>query len=210
MSHSLTALKLLFGGLLESYKTGSHEARERVHHGSTIAGLAFSSAYLGICHSLSHKVAARFHLPHGLTNAILMPHVMIYNFEPKPTRAAYYPNYATPQSHIRYAAIADHLGLAPVPVPAGGHSAEEEVQRSKLAALVQAFVALTKALDVPTTFAAAGVDRAKFMAAVEQIAIDSFDDQCTDANPRFPLVTELQALLVRAYDGKHFEENTAA
>ena len=111
MSHSLTALKLLFDNLSVSYHKGGNEVREKVHHASSIAGLAFSNAYLGICHSLSHKVAAKFHLPHGLTNAILLPHVMIYNFDPKPTREAYYPNYTHPQSHGRYALIADSLGL---------------------------------------------------------------------------------------------------
>ena len=198
MSHSLTAAKLVYDNLLDSYKNGSRESRERMHHASTIAGLAFANAYLGIVHSLSHKVAARFHLPHGLTNAIIMPHVMIYNFDPKPTREAYNPNYTHPQSHIRYAAIADHLGLV-VTTPPGASTLD--VQRAKLNALVKAFVDLTKAVETPTSFAAAGIDRAAYMAALEQIAVDSFDDQCTDSNPRFPLVPELKEILIHAYDG---------
>lgn len=202
MSHSLTALKLLFDNLSVSYHKGGNEVREKVHHASSIAGLAFSNAYLGICHSLSHKVAAKFHLPHGLTNAILLPHVMIYNFDPKPTREAYYPNYTHPQSHGRYAFIADSLGLKH---DAPADATPLEVQRAKLVALVNAFVSLTKELHTPTTFAEAGVDRQAFLDNLEQIAVDSFDDQCTDSNPRFPLVEELKPLLLRAYDGKYFE-----
>jgi len=202
MSHSLTALKLLFNNLAESFQTGNPQAREHVHHASAIAGLAFSNAYLGVCHSLSHKVGARFHLPHGLTNAILMPHVIIYNFDPKPSREAYYPNYTHPQSHIRYATIADHLHL-PIKVPP--NATDLEIQQAKMQALVNAFITLTKGVNTPTTFAEAGVDRAKFMAAIDDMATNSFDDQCTDSNPRFPLVEELKGILIRAYDGKYWD-----
>jgi len=189
MPNSLRATKMLFGNLEQSYKVGDIESREKVHHGASIAGLAFSNAFLGICHSLSHKVGAKFHLPHGLTNAILLPYVIEFNAEQKPTRMGAYPGYTRPQSMERYAALARHIGLA-------GKTDEELA-----AAFATRFQQLCTDLSVPLTFKAANVDEAKFLENLTSMAEEAFDDQCTGSNPRFPLATELEAVLRKAYYG---------
>ncbi len=187
--NSLCAAKLLFENLENSFKTGDRASREKVHHGASIAGLAFSNSFLGICHSLSHKFGAKFHLPHGLTNAVLLPYVMEYNADPMPTRMTAYPTYSSPQSMQRYAQLARHIGLA-------GNTDNELA-----AAFAAAFQKLGTNMGVPTNFKALGVDEAKFLANVTSIAEDAFDDQCTPANPRFPLAVELEVLLKKAYYG---------
>ncbi len=188
-SNSLNAIKMLFGNLEESYRSGDHDAREKVHHGSTLAGVAFANAYVGITHSLSHKVGAITHLPHGLLNAILLPHVIRYNAETKPTRQAYYPGYSHPQSLERYAEMARAIGL-------DGDNDNELMEK-----FIQAFEKLAVNMHVPTSLKDAGVREDLFFKSIDQVAIDSFDDQCTIANPRYPLVEELKAILKDAYFG---------
>ena len=187
--HALRALKLLTENLVKSYHTGSLATREAVHHGATLAGLAFSNSFLGIGHSLAHKMGAAFHLPHGLTCGILLPHVIRFNASKTPTRMAIYPGYDHPKALDRYAEIARYLGLK-------GNTDTE---------LMEAFISqledMYDHMNVPKTFQLAGVPENVFLDKLDEIAIKAFDDQCTPANPRFPLVEELQGVLKQAYYG---------
>jgi acetaldehyde dehydrogenase/alcohol dehydrogenase len=190
MPNSLRATKLLFDNLETSYKTGCSNAREQVHHGATVAGLAFSNAFLGICHSLSHKVGGKFHTPHGLTNSVLLPYVIEYNANPRPTRQAPYPTYTKPVSMQRYAELGRHIGLK-------GDSDEDLAM-----AFANKFVDLAKSINVPLSFKDCKIDETQFLNNIENIAEDAFDDQCTPANPRFPLTKELEEILKKAYYGE--------
>jgi acetaldehyde dehydrogenase/alcohol dehydrogenase len=134
-------------------------------------------------------VGAKFHLPHGLTNAVLLPYVMEYNADPQPTRMGVYPSYTKPQSLQRYACIAKELGLT-------GNTDSELA-----AAFADRFMSLSAELGVPNNFKALGVDEAKFLSYIHEIACDAFDDQCSPANPRFPLIVELEELLKKSYYG---------
>lgn len=181
--HCIQALHLLFENLPESYTVGSPKSRDRVHRGATIAGIAFSNSFLGVCHSLAHKVGATFHLPHGMTNSILLPHVIRYNATDHPTRMGVYPSYRYPQACERYGELAKAVGAA---------EATSE-------GLILELRKLSRALHLPATFKEAGISREKYMASLDKIAEDAFDDQCTPANPRFPLVSELVEVLKNAY-----------
>ncbi len=185
--NALKALKLLFNNLTDSYTLNKLEAREAVHHGASLAGIAFSNAYLGITHSLSHKVASKFHTPHGLTNAIILPHVIRYNAVKNPTRQGYYPGYTHPQAIERYAEIAKMLNLE-------GDTDEELTE-----ALINKFETLAKDLNVPMSFSKIGINKYEYFESVHDLALNSFDDQCTLGNPRFPLVEELEDILMKAY-----------
>jgi len=187
--YSLRASKLLFDNLVESYNTGDHGAREKVHHGASIAGLAFSNSFLGVCHSLSHKVGSRFHLPHGLCNAILLPFVIEYNSSLHPTRMGIYPTYNSPKALSQYAQIAKHIG-------SHGSNDVELAQE-----LVDRFQGLCKQLNMPLCFKDAGINEEKFISELRAMAEEAFDDQCTGANPRFPISSELEEVLRNAYYG---------
>mmetsp|Transcript_34399 Transcript_34399/g.58271 ORF Transcript_34399/g.58271 Transcript_34399/m.58271 type:complete len:882 (+) Transcript_34399:30-2675(+) len=188
-SHSLTAINLLFQHLPNSYHTGDPQAREMVHHAATLAGLAFSNSYLGITHSLSHKVGAVFHLPHGLTNAVLMPCVIRFNASERPTRMGIYPGYDHPIAKQRHAAIATHLGLK-------GKTDDELCE-----AYCQAILGLMDDLEMPRTFEKCGVNEKAYFEQIDDMALAAFDDQCTPANPRFPLVSELKQILTDSCHG---------
>ncbi len=193
MPSAVRGLKLVFNNLAQSYNVGDHHSRELVHNGATIAGLSFSNAYLGICHSLSHQIGGAFHLPHGLVNAILLPYVMEYNAVEKPTRMGIYPTYGSPQSLKRYAELGRAVGCS-------GNN-DKEVATN----FVIAFQRLCTQLGVPKSFKEVGVDANKFEQVVPQLAEQAFDDQCTPGNPRFPLVTELQGILRNSFYGKDIE-----
>eukprot|EP00525_Craspedostauros_australis_P001362 CAMPEP_0198127910 /NCGR_PEP_ID=MMETSP1442-20131203/48239_1 /TAXON_ID= /ORGANISM="Craspedostauros australis, Strain CCMP3328" /LENGTH=886 /DNA_ID=CAMNT_0043787983 /DNA_START=29 /DNA_END=2689 /DNA_ORIENTATION=+ len=187
--HALKALELLADNLVKSYKYGSDDARQNVHHGATLAGLAFSNSFLGIDHSLSHKVGAAFHLPHGLCCGILLPPVIRYNSCRQPTRMGIYPGYDHPQAMEGYARIARSLGLS--------GKDDEELMEAYIAKLLSIY----KEMSVPCTFQEAGIPEEAFLDAIDDIAEQAFDDQCTPTNPRFPLVDELKVLLKIAYYG---------
>ena len=193
---ALQAAKLLFDYLPRAYENPrDREARERVHNAATIAGMAFTNAGLGICHSLSHKVGAAFHLPHGLVNAIFLPHVIRYNAEEVPTKYATWPRYRVFSARDKYARMAAFLGLEPLP--------EEVKETVSLTpgpeALARAVEELTRRLGLPTTLREAGVPKEEFQARVRELARRAFDDQCTPTNPRYPLISELEEILRRAY-----------
>jgi len=185
---AMKAIQLVFENIEKSYN-GDPVAREKMHNASTIAGMAFSNAFLGINHSLAHKWGAEFHTPHGRTNAILMPHVIRYNSQ-KPTKFASFPKYDHFIADQRYAEIARVLGL-----PA--RTTEEAVN-----SLIKAVQELNKKLNLPLTFQEAGIDAKEFETKVDYLADRAFEDQCTTANPRMPLVTELASIYRSAFYGK--------
>ncbi len=195
---ALQALKLLKENLPAAYTEGAANAaaREKVHSGATIAGIAFANAFLGVCHSMAHKIGAHFHLPHGLANALLIANVIRYNAVDNPTKQTAFSQYDRPQARRRYAEIADHLGLT-----AAGDRTGAKVE--KLVAWVDG---LEAHLGIPASIQAAGVAEADFLAAVDRIAVEAFDDQCTGANPRFPLIAELKGLLLDSYYGRAWVE----
>ncbi|MGG3956873.1 bifunctional acetaldehyde-CoA/alcohol dehydrogenase [Bhargavaea massiliensis] len=186
---ALKAIQLVFEYLPRAYKNGNDEvAREKMHNASTIAGMAFANAFLGINHSLAHKLGAEFHIPHGRANTILMPHVIRYNAQ-KPKKFTAFPKYEHFVADERYAQIARLLGL-----PA--KTTEEGVE-----SLVQAIIKLAKELDMPLSIAATGVSKEEFESRVEQLAELAFEDQCTTANPKLPLVSDLADIYRQAYKG---------
>jgi acetaldehyde dehydrogenase/alcohol dehydrogenase len=195
-SQALQALKLLKEYLPAAYRDGAKNplAREKVHNGATIAGIAFANAFLGVCHSMAHKIGAAFHLPHGLANALLICNVIRYNANDNPTKQTAFSQYDRPKARARYAEIAGHLGL-------GGARTGD-----KLHNLIAWLDGLKRDLEIPASIQAAGVAEADFLAKIDEIAVAAFDDQCTGANPRFPLMGELKQILLDSYYGRPYVE----
>ncbi|PJC88199.1 bifunctional acetaldehyde-CoA/alcohol dehydrogenase [Vibrio sp. HA2012] len=195
---ALQALKLLKEYLPSSYANGANDpiAREKVHNAATIAGVAFANAFLGVCHSMAHKIGNAFHLPHGLANALLIANVVRYNANDNPTKQTAFSQYDRPQARRRYAEVADHLGLS----QAGDRTAQ------KIERLLGWLDELKDNLDIPKSIKEAGVAEADFLAQVDEISVDAFDDQCTGANPRYPLISELKEVLLTSYHGKAYVE----
>lgn len=186
---ALKAIQLVFEYLPRAYKNSNDEvAREKMHNASTIAGMAFANAFLGINHSLAHKLGAEFHIPHGRANTILMPHVIRYNAT-KPKKFVAFPKYEHFIADKRYAEIARILGL-----PA--RTTEEGVE-----SLIQAIIKLAKELEMPLSIAETGVSKEEFESKVDQLAELAFEDQCTTANPKLPLVSDLAEIYRQAYKG---------
>ncbi|HFR4147867.1 TPA: bifunctional acetaldehyde-CoA/alcohol dehydrogenase [Bacillus cereus] len=187
---ALKAIDLVFKYLPRAYKDGNdEEAREKMHNASAIAGMAFANAFLGINHSLAHKIGPEFYIPHGRANAILMPHVVRYNAI-KPRKHALFPKYEHFVADERYAHIARMLGL-----PAS--SAAEGVE-----SLVRAIIELGKSLNINMSIAGQGVDKEQFEEVVGVLAERAFEDQCTTANPKLPLISELKEIYMEAYKGE--------
>ncbi|OMO27968.1 bifunctional acetaldehyde-CoA/alcohol dehydrogenase [Vibrio sp. 10N.222.47.A9] len=195
---ALQALKMLKEYLPSSYKNGSADpiAREKVHNAATIAGIAFANAFLGVCHSMAHKIGAEFHIPHGLANALLISNVVRYNANDNPTKQTAFSQYDRPQARRRYAEVADHLGLS----QAGDRTAQ------KIERLLTWLEELKNDLDIPLSIQAAGVNESDFIAKLDELAVEAFDDQCTGANPRYPLITELKEVLTTSYFGTPYVE----
>jgi len=186
---AMKAIQLVFEYLPRAYRDGSDEvAREKMHNASTIAGMAFANAFLGINHSLAHKLGAEFHIAHGRANTVLMPHVVRYNAT-KPKKFAAFPKYEHYIADKRYAEIAKMLDL-----PA--RTTEEGVE-----SLVQAIIKLAKELNIPMSLETNGIDHTEFERKVDYLADKAFEDQCTTANPKLPLVTELAEIYRKAYKG---------
>ena len=184
---ALHAIYLVFEYLERSYK-GERLAREKMHNASCIAGMAFTNAFLGLNHSMAHKLGGEFHIPHGRANAILLPYVVKYNAQ-KPSKFASFPKYKEYIADKRYAKIARYLGL-----PAS--TTEEGVN-----SLIKAIQDLMKAVDRPASIKECGIDEAEFMSKVENLSYKAFEDQCTTANPVYPLVSEIKDLYIKAYNG---------
>ena len=184
------AIELVFGNLKQVYEHGDDKhAREKMHNASTIAGMAFTNAFLGLNHSIAHKIGGEFHLPHGRTNAILLPYVIKYNSS-RPTKFVSFPKYEFYIAAQKYANIAKRLGLK-------AETTEEGVN-----SLIEAVKQLSESLNIPKSFQEAGLDEREFMAKVDLLADRAFEDQCTTANPRVPLVHEIKQILIDSYYGK--------
>ncbi|MGB7711645.1 MAG: bifunctional acetaldehyde-CoA/alcohol dehydrogenase [Microcoleus sp.] len=190
---ALEAIRLLFKYLPSAYKNGANDpkAREKVHYAATIAGMAFANAFLGVCHSIAHQLGGTCHIPHGLANALMISHVIRYNATDVPFKQAIFSQNKYPNSKWRYARIADYLNL-------GGETEEEKVVK-----LIEAVEDLKRQVDIPDTIqevlSAQGVSDDFFLARVEEMADQAFDDQCTGANPRYPLIEDLKQLMMQAY-----------
>ena len=187
---AMKAIQMVFKYLPISYRGGDtaegKEAREKMHNASCMAGMAFANAFLGVNHSLAHKLGSEFHIPHGRANAILLPHVVEYNAQ-LPTKFAAFPKYKSFVADKKYAEIAKVLGLKADTVEQG------------VLSLVQAIKDLMKELNMPMSVEECGIDKDTYFAAIERLALDAFDDQCTPANPRLPLVTELHEIYKNIY-----------
>ena len=189
---ALESLRVLFKYLERSYENGAQDARarEKVHNAATMAGMAFANAFLGICHSMAHKLGAAFHIPHGVANALLLSQVIRFNATDNPTKQAAFPQYRYPGAITRYVRIADYLGL-------GGTTNDEKID-----ALVYALEEIKAKLNIPHSIKEYGIPEDEFLARVDQLAEEAFDDQCTVTNPRYPLISELRELYLQAYYGK--------
>ncbi|MEM6839779.1 MAG: bifunctional acetaldehyde-CoA/alcohol dehydrogenase [Cyanobacteria bacterium P01_C01_bin.120] len=189
---ALEAIQLLFEYLPRAYHHGTSdpEAREKVHYASTIAGMAFANSFLGICHSMAHQLGGTFHIPHGLANALMISHVIRYNATDAPFKQATFSQYKYPEATARYARIAEFLGLTGI------------TETEKVNALIAEVEDLKRRLDIPASIrdAMSGSEE-DFFTKLDLIADQAFDDQCTVANPRYPLISDLKQLLVDAYRG---------
>lgn len=206
--HALEALRLIFKYLPESYADGPHHpvAREKMHYAATIAGMAFASAFLGVCHSMAHKLGAAFHLPHGLANALLITEVIRYNATDNPTKQGVLPVYKYPFVKGRYANLADHLHLTD---GITGDDHDPAVRDAKVERLIAAIEGLKDKLDIPKTLRDAGVSEKDFLAGLDDLCEQAFDDQCTGGNPRYPLVSEIREIYLKCYYGAQAAEKIA-
>jgi acetaldehyde dehydrogenase/alcohol dehydrogenase len=189
---ALEAIRLVFKYLPIAYNEGTTniKAREKMAHASTIAGMAFANAFLGVCHSMAHKLGASHHIPHGVANALMINEVIRFNAVDNPRKQAAFPQYKYPNAKTRYAKIADYLNL-------GGSTEEEKVEL-----LIAAIDELKAAVGMPKTIKEAGVSDRKFYATLDEMSEQAFDDQCTGANPRYPLISELKQMYINAFEGK--------
>lgn len=186
------AIQLIFKYLPRAYKNGANdpEAREGMANAATIAGIAFANAFLGICHSMGHKLGSYHHIPHGIAVSLVLNEVMKFNSAENPTKMGTFPQYEYPQSLRRYAHIAEVLGLS---------GKDDE---AKLKALLKVITDLKVECDIPLTIKDAGVDEKAFLESLDQMSVDAFNDQCTGANPRYPLISEIKELYLKCYYGK--------
>ena len=182
--------ELVFKNLRDAYNDGTNKyAREKMHNASTIAGMAFTHAFLGVCHSMAHKIGAEFHLPHGRINAILLPYVIRYNGVSVPTKFVSFPKYEYYIAKHKYAEISRRMNFPAYTDDEGLESLIKEVNK------------LREDVGIPKSFKEAGIDEKEFMAKVDILADRAFEDQCTSANPRVPLVTEIKQMLIDSYYG---------
>lgn len=189
---ALVAMKLIFQYLPRAYENGANdpEAREQMANASTMAGIAFANAFLGVCHSMAHKLGAFHHLPHGVANALMISEVIRFNSAEVPTKMGTFPQYAYPHTMQRYAEVADYLGL-------GGKTDADKVKN-----LIKAIEQLKELVGIKKTIKDYGVDEEKFLATLDEMCDQAFDDQCTGANPRYPLISEIKEMYLKCYYGK--------
>ena len=189
---ALKAMKSIFTYLPRAYQNGAAdpEAREKMANASTMAGMAFANAFLGVCHSMAHKLGAFHHLPHGVANALLITRVMRYNADPAPTKMGTFPQYAYPHTLQRYGECADFLGIQ-------GGSDEEKLEK-----LMEAIEQLKETVGIRKTIRDYGVSEEDFLSTLDEMVEQAFDDQCTGANPRYPLMSEIKELYLDAYYGR--------
>ena len=188
---SVEAGRLILNYLPTSYKTADVKAREHVHHAATIAGMAFANAFLGVCHSMAHKLGAAFHIPHGFANALLISQVIRYNATDCPVKQCAFPQYRYPNAKAAYAAFAEGIGLK-------GKTDDEKVDN-----LIKAIEGLKKDLNIPLSIKEWGISKEDFTEAMKTLPTLAFDDQCTGTNPRYPLIEEIEKLYWLAYEGNY-------
>ena len=190
---ALVALKLIFENLPAAYDKGAADAkaRENMADASTMAGIAFANAFLGVCHSMAHKLGAFHHLPHGVANALLITEVMKFNASENPKKMGTFSQYAYPHTLARYAEIASFLGL-------GGKNDEEKFNN-----LLKAVDELKAKVGIKKTIADYGIDEKNFLDRLDEMVEQAFDDQCTGANPRYPLMSEIKEMYLTAYYGEN-------
>lgn len=190
-SNALEATKLVFKYLERSYNEGANDpiAREKMHYAATIAGMAFANSFLGLCHSMAHKLGAMYHVPHGVANALLIRQIIKYNASDAPRKQATFPQYKFPCAKARYGQIADELGL-------GGKNDDEKVQL-----LIDAVDKLMKAINLPNSIKDFGVEEKTFMDNLDELVELAYDDQCTGANPVYPLMSEIKQIYIDAFNG---------
>ena len=189
---ALKATKLIFNYLPRAYSLGGHdaEAREEMANASTLAGMAFANAFLGVCHSMAHKLGSYHHLPHGVANALMIEQVIRFNCAKAPTKMGTFPQYKYPDCIRRYAEVATFNGIT-------GKTDEEKVEK-----LIVKIRELMKEIGLPMTIKDAGVDEKVFLEKLDSMVEDAFDDQCTGANPRYPLMSEIKEMYLTAYYGE--------
>ena len=184
------AVELVFKYLPQAYRDGSNRiAREKMHNASTIAGMAFTNAFLGVNHSIAHKLGGEFGIPHGRANAIILPYVIKYNAE-KPTKFVSFPKYEYYIADHKYAEISRRMGWEAY--------GDEEGVRS----LIEKVIELRKEVELPSSIKEYGISESEFMAKIDMLSERAFEDQCTTANPRLPLVSEIKQILIDAYYGR--------
>ena len=189
---ALRSLKMIFEYLPRAYDNGPNDpvAREKMANAATMAGMAFANAFLGVCHSMAHKLGAFHHLPHGVANALMIDEVLRFNAEEVPPKMGTFPQYAYPHTLARYAEVADYLGIK------GKNDSE------KLENLIKALDELKAKVGIKKTIKEYNVDEKYFLDTLDEMVEQAFDDQCTGANPRYPLMSEIKQMYLNAYYGK--------
>ncbi len=190
---ALRALKVIFEYLPRAYDNGANDpvAREKMGHAATMAGMAFANAFLGVCHSMAHKLGAFHHIPHGIANALMLDEVIRFNSAEQPTKMGTFPQYDHPHTLARYAEVADFLGLK-------GKTDEDKVE-----SLIKAIDELKAKVGIKPTIKDYVPDEKDFLDRLDAMCEQAFDDQCTGANPRYPLISEIKQMYLNAYYGKH-------
>ncbi len=193
----LEAIRLIFKYLPLSYAEGANnvKAREKMAHAATMAGMAFANAFLGVCHSMAHKLGAMHHIPHGIANALLINETIKFNAVDNPRKQTAFPQYKYPNVRWRYSRIADYLNL-------GGNTEDEKIEL-----LINAIDELKSKINIPKTIEEAGVTSQRFYATLDVMSEQAFDDQCTGANPRYPLIGEIKQMYINAFEGTTNENN---
>ena len=189
---ALKAMKNIFDYLPAAFENGSHDAvaREKMATASTMAGMAFANAFLGVCHSMAHKLGAFHHLPHGIANALLITDIMRFNASEVPSKMGTFPQYSYPHCKARYIECADFLGIQ-------GKNDDEKFEN-----FIKAIEDLKKKVGIKKTIKDYGVDEKYFLDTLDDMVEKAFDDQCTGANPRYPLMSEIKEMYLKAYYGK--------
>ena len=189
---ALRSLKMVFEYLPRAYDNGPNDpvAREKMANAATMAGMAFANAFLGVCHSMAHKLGAFHHLPHGVANALMIDEVLRFNAVEVPAKMGTFPQYGYPHTLARYAEVADYLGIK------GKNDSE------KLKNLIKALDELKEKVGIRKTIKDYGIDEEKFLSTLDEMVEQAFDDQCTGANPRYPLMSEIKQMYLNAYYGK--------
>ncbi len=193
---ALKSLKTVFEYLPRAYENGQTdvEAREKMANAATMAGMAFANAFLGVCHSMAHKLGAFHHLPHGVANALMIEEVLRFNAAEAPAKMGTFSQYDHPHTLARYAEVADYLGV------------KGKTDTEKLEGLIKLINDLKAKVGIKETIKDYGVDEKVFLDNLDEMVEQAFDDQCTGANPRYPLMAEIKQMYLNAYYGKHFEE----